>query len=173
MGHTGRASDPKLVGFRPINWRHDPFAYGSYSHMPKGGRHHHRHLSKSFANKVFFAGTATNPHRNLSDHAALERGRSVASQILSQTHQKISIIGGGNAGLSAVHLQSVAGRDAAILYLDISAEAMPQPDITSWFVNARNSLAEAVSSAISRGYKWKIFRLFGQSRNGSPDFGFD
>lgn len=56
------------------------------------------------------------------------------------------------------YLICCSNRDAAILYLDISAEAMRQPDIASRFVNARNSLAEALSSVISRGVQMKSFR---------------
>ena len=116
MGQAERASDPQLVGFLRTNWSRDPFAYGSYSHMPKGAwRRHHRHLSKSVANKVFFAGEATNPDRNSSVHAALETGRSVARRIQSQTYQKIGIIGGGIAGLSAAHMLSMAGRDVTVI----------------------------------------------------------
>jgi AcrR family transcriptional regulator len=50
-----------------------------------------------------------------------------------------------------------SNRDAAILYLDISAEAMRQPDIARLFVKARNSLANALSSVISRGVKAQNF----------------
>jgi AcrR family transcriptional regulator len=51
-----------------------------------------------------------------------------------------------------------SNRDAAILYLDISAEAMRQPDIARPFVKARNSLADALSSVISRGVEAKNFK---------------
>jgi AcrR family transcriptional regulator len=50
-----------------------------------------------------------------------------------------------------------SNRDTAILYLDISAEAMRQPDIARPFVKARNSLANALSSVISRGVKAQNF----------------
>ncbi len=110
------AGQPNLLGYLRTNWSRDPFSYGTYSYLAQGsGRRHHRQLAKPIAEKVYFAGEASNPERNSSVHAALESGRLVAASLLENSVQKICIIGAGIAGLSAAHALDAAGRDVEVI----------------------------------------------------------
>ena len=110
------SNGPQLLGYLRTNWSHDPFSYGSYSHIAKGSwRRHHRNMAQPIADKLYFAGEAANPNRNSSVHAALETGQTVAAQLLDQSHQHIGIIGAGIAGLTAAHLLSASGRDVEVI----------------------------------------------------------
>ncbi len=115
-GQAQSSSGPQVLGYLRTNWGRDRFSYGSYSHIAKGAwRRNHGHLAQPIADKLYFAGEAANPNRNSSVHAALETGQSTVGKLLDQSHQRIGIIGGGIAGLSAAHLLSTSGRDVEVI----------------------------------------------------------
>ncbi|MDA7424067.1 TetR/AcrR family transcriptional regulator [Thalassococcus lentus] len=55
------------------------------------------------------------------------------------------------------YFQHCSDHDAAILYLDIAAEAMREPDIAERFLQARSTLAEALTSLLFKGVESKDF----------------
>lgn len=107
---------PNLVGYLRTNWSRDPFSFGTYSHIAKGSqRKDHRNLAEPVAEKVYFAGEASNPDRNSSVHAALESGRLVARQVAASGHKRIGVIGAGVSGLVAAHAMSNAGLEVHVI----------------------------------------------------------
>lgn len=107
---------PNLVGYLRTNWSRDPFSFGTYSHIAKGSqRKDHRNLAEPVAEKVYFAGEASNPDRNSSVHAALESGRLVARQVAASGHKRIGVIGAGVSGLVAAHGMSNAGLEVHVI----------------------------------------------------------
>ena len=57
------------------------------------------------------------------------------------------------------YCEGCSDQEAAILFLDIAAEAMRQPDIAKRFLKVRANLAAALSSLIASGISDKIFSL--------------
>ena len=57
------------------------------------------------------------------------------------------------------YCEGCSDQEAAILFLDIAAEAMRQPEIAKRFLKVRANLAAALSSLIASGISDKIFSL--------------
>lgn len=104
-------SKRKLLGYLRTNWSRDPFAFGSYSHIPKGAtRRDTRALRRPIEDRIFFAGEATNPRHNSTVHAAYQSGLLASEAILNTRAQNVAVIGAGVSGLAAAQALDKAGR---------------------------------------------------------------
>ncbi len=104
------------IGYLRTNWSKDPYAYGSYSHIPKGAKRKDiKALEKPVGGRLFFAGEATFPDRNSTVHAAYESGQRVAEFVLEEELESVAIIGAGMSGLSAAHKLSRAGVEVTVV----------------------------------------------------------
>jgi len=104
-----------LLGYIRTNWSKDEFAFGGYSYVAKGAtRRDTRALRRPVADRLFFAGEATNPVHNSTVHAAYQSGLLAADTIEATDRQRIAIIGAGMAGLAAAHQLAGAGKDVTI-----------------------------------------------------------
>jgi monoamine oxidase len=64
-------------------WANDPFAYGTYSHVPPGATYDdYEALAEPIGNRVFFAGEATSVEYPSTVHGAYESGERAAKEIL-------------------------------------------------------------------------------------------
>lgn len=78
---VGRAP-PTPTGVKITRWASDPFAYGSYSHIPVGASPEDlEQLGAPEADRLFFAGEATNPDHYGTVHGAMLSGYREADRI--------------------------------------------------------------------------------------------
>ena len=83
-------------------WFDDPYAYGSYSYLPKGVRAAKRAVLAAPVNqRLYFAGEATSTDYPSTMHGALLSGRRAADEIARAGHASVVVIGAGLAGLGA------------------------------------------------------------------------
>lgn len=67
-------------------WSEDPYAYGSYSHVPPGvTRNAFKALAAPVGRSLFFAGEATEHQHNATVHGAFLSGERVAAEVLAAT----------------------------------------------------------------------------------------
>lgn len=86
-------------------WWSDPFARGSYSHLGlHGTRADRAQLAQPVAERLVFAGEATEPDYPSTVHGAILSGRRAADQIRDLGVDHVAIIGAGVAGLAAAEL---------------------------------------------------------------------
>ncbi len=113
---TGAQAEGRpLKGYIRTNWSQDPFAFGSYSYVAKGGwQNMRRALETPIDEQLFFAGEAAYPYRNSTVHAAYESGRRVAGFVRRANKDNIAIIGAGMSGLSAAHALWEEGRTVTV-----------------------------------------------------------
>ena len=113
QGATASARQPK--GYIRTNWSQDPFAFGSYSFVAKGGwQNMRRALETPIDEQLFFAGEAAYPYHNSTVHAAYESGQRVANFVRRARKDNIAIIGAGMSGLSAAHALWEEGRTVTV-----------------------------------------------------------
>ncbi len=75
---------PDPEAFLITRWLQDPFAYGSYAHIPPGGRgDDHDTLAQTVGNTLFFAGEATHRQYPATVHGAYLSGERAAATILA------------------------------------------------------------------------------------------
>ena len=80
---------PQPRDARVTRWRSDPWTHGSYSFVPAGSSfEEHAILGEPIADRVFFAGEATNDDYPATVHGALLSGRRAARQIAAPTPLK-------------------------------------------------------------------------------------
>ncbi|WP_421790563.1 FAD-dependent oxidoreductase [Hyphobacterium sp.] len=114
----GRAGTPlpQPTGALITDWRHDPFALGSYSFLARDARTEQRDdLAAPVENRLFFAGEATSREYSSTVHGAYLSGQRAAQEVLETQAQSIGIVGAGMAGLSAANALSAAGRSVTVL----------------------------------------------------------
>lgn len=74
---------PNPEAWQITRWGSDPFAYGSYSHLPPGASSADRAaLAKPVGNRLYFAGEATHHDHPATVHGAFLSGQRAAQQIL-------------------------------------------------------------------------------------------
>jgi monoamine oxidase len=78
----GLAGDPKVVGFRFVDWAADPFAGLGYSFVRPSGVGARALLAAPVDEVLFWAGEATNPARPATVHGAMESGVRAANEVL-------------------------------------------------------------------------------------------
>lgn len=77
------SSIPNPDAWQITRWGSDPFAYGSYSHIPPGATSADRvTLAKPVSNRLYFAGEATHRQYPATVHGAFMSGQRAAQQIL-------------------------------------------------------------------------------------------
>lgn len=77
------SSIPNPDAWQITRWGSDPFAYGSYSHIPPGASSADRvTLAKPVGNRLYFAGEATHRQYPATVHGAFMSGQRAARQIL-------------------------------------------------------------------------------------------
>lgn len=77
------SSIPDPEAWQITRWGADPFAYGSYSHIPPGASSADRvTLAKPVSNRLYFAGEATHRQYPATVHGALLSGQRAAQQLL-------------------------------------------------------------------------------------------
>ncbi|MCE7980276.1 MAG: FAD-binding protein [Caldilinea sp. CFX5] len=77
------SSIPNPEAWQITRWGSDPFAYGSYSHVPAGATSADRTtLAKPVGNRLYFAGEATHRQYPSTVHGAFMSGQRAAQQIL-------------------------------------------------------------------------------------------
>ncbi|MBE7437485.1 MAG: FAD-dependent oxidoreductase [Spirochaetales bacterium] len=73
---------PAVKGFLLSSWSRDPFALGSYSHIPPGASFaDYKHLARPVAERLFFAGEATHEDYPATVHGAFLSGKRAARQV--------------------------------------------------------------------------------------------
>ncbi|NJO08023.1 MAG: NAD(P)-binding protein [Chloroflexaceae bacterium] len=76
---------PTPVGVLPTRWSADPFARGSYSHVPpRASLQDYASLAAPVGSRLFFAGEATSPNYPATVHGALLSGRRAADDIINR-----------------------------------------------------------------------------------------
>lgn len=106
----------RAVGYRRTNWSRDPYAFGSYSFVPKNARKQDvKTLAESINEKIFFAGEATHPEYNSTVHAAYKSGLIAAGEIEETSAKRICVVGAGISGLVAANQLKRNGYDVVIL----------------------------------------------------------
>ena len=104
-----------VLGYKRTNWSRDPYAFGSYSFVPKGARRGHiAILAEPVNGRLFFAGEATHPEYNSTVHAAYEAGLIAADEIEETNAKRICVIGAGMSGLAAANQLSRGGYDVVV-----------------------------------------------------------
>lgn len=77
------SSMPDPEAWQITRWGTDPFAYGSYSHIPPGASSADRvSLAKPVGNRLYFAGEATHRQYPATVHGAFLSGQRAAQQLL-------------------------------------------------------------------------------------------
>ena len=111
-----RLTVPDPSGFIVTRWRSDPFARGSYSYLANGSAPDDRvRLGAHIDNRLFFAGEATHSEYPATVHGALLSGRRVAQEVEQETDaDRIGVVGGGVAGLTAAQLLGDAGKSVVV-----------------------------------------------------------
>lgn len=106
----------RVLGYERTNWTRDPYAFGSYSFVPKNARQRHVDiLAEPVSDKLFFAGEATHPDYTSTVHAAYETGLIAADKIEETSANRVCVIGAGISGLAAARQLSRAGYDVVVL----------------------------------------------------------
>ncbi|WP_295013412.1 FAD-dependent oxidoreductase [uncultured Microbacterium sp.] len=98
-------------------WSTDPYARGAMSYLPAGATPRLREdLSSALAQRVFFAGEATDPDRPGTVPGAVDSGRRAAAEVVaaSSSEERIAVIGAGAAGAAAARALSDAGRTVTV-----------------------------------------------------------
>lgn len=107
---VGLARVPDPMGSIVTRWRADPFALGSYSFLAVGAEPEDRDLlAAPVADRLFFAGEATNRSFPATVHGALRSGEDAAELILGRGPDTVVVIGSGAAGLTAANRLVAAG----------------------------------------------------------------
>ncbi|NJR12964.1 FAD-dependent oxidoreductase [bacterium] len=70
------------------HWNDDPFAYGAYTYTPPGAEQARYLLAQPLANRVFWAGEATDDLWFSSVHGAYRTGERAAREIMARVAQK-------------------------------------------------------------------------------------
>jgi len=111
-------SVPEPTGFVRTSWSTDPLTYGSYSFLGVGALPAHRvALAEPVAQRIFFAGEATDSDNPATVHGALASGRRAAAQVLAVTKpgEAVVVVGAGVAGLAAARDLADAGTAVIIV----------------------------------------------------------
>lgn len=116
----GRAQSARLLpdptGHIITDWRHDPYALGSYSFLAEAARPAQRNdLAEHIGGRLFFAGEATDRDHPATVHGAHLSGLRAARQIGRRDADRVGIIGAGMAGLTAAHALAGANRDVTVI----------------------------------------------------------
>lgn len=113
--HHANATGTDARAYLRTNWSRDPFAYGSYSYLPKGVAQSIRNaLEAPVDQRLFFAGEATHPTRNSTVHAAYESGIRAANAVAKTNHRRVAVIGAGISGLAAAHALGSKGLEVTV-----------------------------------------------------------
>ncbi|NQX28391.1 FAD-dependent oxidoreductase [Microbacteriaceae bacterium VKM Ac-2854] len=103
---------PAPSAFVRSSWSTDPYAYGSMSYLPVGATPEHRSdLAVNVADRVFFAGEATDADAPGTVEGAYASGVRAAGEIaaIAADGEKIAIIGAGLSGAVAARRLADAG----------------------------------------------------------------
>ncbi len=110
-----QAGTASLQGYLRTNWSRDPFSFGAYSYVAKGGRQRDRvTLGATLHRRVFFAGEAVHPKQNSTVHAAYESGIRAAHKVRRSRVARIAIIGAGISGLAAAKALADDGKSVTV-----------------------------------------------------------
>ncbi len=78
------ADVPEPTAYAITRWSSDPFAYGSYSHIPPGADYEdYATLSEPLSDRVLFAGEATHAEYPATVHGAFLSGEREAERIIN------------------------------------------------------------------------------------------
>ncbi len=106
----GNAQIPQPTGSLVTRWRQDPYARGSYSYIPMGGRASDRVVLRAPVQEtLFFAGEATSSDSPSTVDGALLSGLRAAEEVLASSASRIAVIGAGVSGLAAAAALADAG----------------------------------------------------------------
>ena len=112
---TVAAEGHRLRGYIRTNWRHDPFAFGSYSYVANGAKQRDRQdIEVPLNDRIFFAGEAIFPEYNSTVHAAYESGVRTASFVLDREVERVAVVGAGMSGLAAAQQLASEGMDVTV-----------------------------------------------------------
>lgn len=103
---------PEPSAFVRSSWSADPYSFGSVSYLPVGGTPEHRvDLAANVADRVFFAGEATDSSAPGTLTGAYSSGIRAAAEIgaIASDGEKVAVIGAGLAGAVAARRLSDAG----------------------------------------------------------------
>ncbi len=101
---------PQPTGSLVTRWRQDPYARGSYSYIPTGGRASDRVVLRApVQDTLFFAGEATSSESPSTVDGALQSGLRAAEEVMASSANRIAIIGAGISGLAAAAALADAG----------------------------------------------------------------
>lgn len=98
-------------------WATDPYARGSISYIPAGAAPQHREaLGETLANRVFFAGEATDAVYPGTVRGAIDSGRRAAVAAISagERGERIAVIGAGAAGAVAARTLADGGAEVTV-----------------------------------------------------------
>ncbi|MTE24679.1 FAD-dependent oxidoreductase [Microbacterium sp. ZXX196] len=109
---------PAAAAFVRSQWATDPFAWGSRVTRPVGATDADlRTLAEPVAERVFFAGDATDPDRPGTVAGARASGERVAIDLsaFATTDERVAVIGAGIAGATAARTLADAGYDVTVI----------------------------------------------------------
>ncbi|MFN8622119.1 MAG: FAD-dependent oxidoreductase [Chloroflexota bacterium] len=115
---TAATAAPTPVAWLRTSWSTDPWALGSYSYLPVGATPADRRpLRTPVADRLFFAGEATDKADPATVHGALASGRRAAAQVaaVAKPGDRIGVIGAGASGLAAARDLADGGWDVTVL----------------------------------------------------------
>ena len=112
------APAPAPVAMIRTSWSADPWTLGSYSYLPVGATPRlRRTLATPVADRLFFAGEATDTGDPATVQGAIASGQRAAAQVLALTEpgERIGVVGAGVAGLAAARDLADAGLEVIVL----------------------------------------------------------
>jgi monoamine oxidase len=109
---------PEVADLVRTDWGADPWSRGSYSFLPVGATPDDRAaLRQPVADRLFFAGEATDPDNPATVHGAQASGRRVAGDVarVASEGDRVLVVGAGLAGLTAAAALDAAGFSVTVL----------------------------------------------------------